>query len=831
MTTPALWNESRYALKLGGESAEVTELSLAEWPEPFQTSYETDAHFWPYVIFVDGKVSDLQIPVRVTNGRPSKIAPNEAVLLQYVVLEYDDHDSETGMPPDEREAFVELLELLPADSPLRRWAAFYWTKGGARLVYRLTHAISFERYSRYWRALAAELAEHTGIECDATGLEWWRCYRLPKVRRDGVPSQHHDWFMLDLTENLLETDSVAPRVQPVPWERTAASAPAAGPSPAAKIEPLTPEVSKLVRTALKSTAAFAYVYEGAQPPQGERDRIISLVAGITVGKLFGRHPTITPENIYQLLLPMVEDIDTEGEVLTSKLWRLVSLSWNAELERAREQEHEAIVAKTREEELAIAVVRCWPPEARPGKDEDQVAWAMKRLLLARRNGLVPFNGTHYSPSVLTPGQVPSHLRDLIPFADGLYTSTGALRGAASLIGDFATNIQEMAFVMGPKRGVTVALHRGEPRIEIVPHQIDQRLMAAAEHSQEVDSYLRSYGRDNYRRLVSWLSACPALQKGPIAALSLRGPRGAGKSMLALAVSEIFGGWVGGATAFSKHNEGLLESPVIVLDEGLPQKVEGVAVPDAFRTMQSGMPWHIDPKFLPVTPATINWRFMMTSNGNDVIRSLAGNSSLQREDTEALMQRIVHLEVPPHASAFLAAAGGRGFTKEWIEGDALLPRHILWLYRTALENNAFVTSQRFLVEGEEDMLLMALMEGGGAAPEVAQLICKDVDAWMTGRANTIQHLRVETEKEGLVGVWIRKLDWTRAAAERLGRGFKSIDIRRVIERWTTGKDFKFNGAVHTQIRLKEVENIARVENIDHDNLLRLIEKSARAVATA
>jgi hypothetical protein len=837
MSTPSLWHVDRFAQKLGSEGNAVTLLQTAEWPEPFSTSFDTDAHFWPYSIFVHGELSELQIPVKVQHGEPVGLdRSKEAVLLHYIVLEYDDHKAEGGMPAEEREAFLELLDMLPPAAPAARFAAFYWTKGGARLIYRLSRPISWERYSRAWRGLAAELHFNTGIQVDQTGREWWRCYRLPKVQRDGKPTESEPYYSLLLQEEVLDPDQLTYRSEALSWENGVEIPGEAPDRPTpqriADLPALTTSLAKMVRKKLSGTAAFAYAYEGVQPDPGTRDAAIRQAAGVACSRLFGIHPALHPEHVYGLLLPMVEGVQSDGEALDAKLWRLVQHSWNAEVQAARAKQQVIESVTDAMHTAAVCVAKAWPADMVPSDPDELLPWAMKRLLLARRSTVFAFDLQKgcYGLHPLSAAQVPALLRDMMPGYEGFRTEFGSLRAPQSLMSDYSTNVSQVRYSMGPSRGLHLDRDaRGEIVLDIVPHAIDATLYSAAEHSIDVERWMQSMGQVNYGRLLSWLQAYPALSLGPTAALSLRGPKGAGKSLIALACARVFGhdGWVPAYSAFSDFNDHLLKSPLIVADEGLPQKFSGMRVQDSFRTMQSGMPVAIRALYTPPAPAQINWRFILTSNNNDVVRSLAGHSAIARDDTEALMQRLVHLEIPTQSCEFLARMGGRGYTNNWIEGDAILPRHILWLYQQAVANNAILLRQRFLVEGEFDPALVAMMEGGGATPEVAMLICQDINQAMRATTGTNPHVHVELSKQGLIGCWIRKMEWSRSAMPRLDNTVKASEIRRVLDRWSTGKEYRFGSATYTLIRLAEVANIARSENIEHDSLMRLLDRQQSA----
>jgi hypothetical protein len=74
-----------------------------------------------------------------------------------------------------------------------------------------------------------------------------------------------------------------------------------------------------------------------------------------------------------------------------------------------------------------------------------------------------------------------------------------------------------------------------------------------------------------------------------------------------------------------------------------------------------------------------------------------------------------------------------------------------------------------------------------------------------------------------------MEWARNAVSRLDNTVKAGEIRRVIDRWSTGKEYRFGSATYTLIRVAEVATIARSENIDHDSLIRLIDRQQQVMS--
>jgi P4 family phage/plasmid primase-like protien len=154
-------------------------------------TYSTDAHFVPYTL------------VR-PNGDPTTPRVNKAAVpelerrgwrLEFhtAVLDIDCPEAHRGdgVASDAwREAQEEIYEDLPAE--LFEGLGVYHTRGGYRMLWRLPEALDADTYLATVARLRAAVAEH-GIVADRL-VDWGRCYRLPKVRRDGVMQDyHHDY--------------------------------------------------------------------------------------------------------------------------------------------------------------------------------------------------------------------------------------------------------------------------------------------------------------------------------------------------------------------------------------------------------------------------------------------------------------------------------------------------------------------------------------------------------------------------------------------------------------------------------------------------------------
>lgn len=161
---------------------------VLELEEALRRSWDTDAHFVPYVVrLADGTYPD-RIPRINLPGFALLEADGHAVVYGALVYDLDDpvaHADTSGATPA-RPIWREDLDDTLAELPLElRPSVSYGTKRGARIVYLLEREIvGGAAYHRAWAGLRERL-QAEALEVDPL-IEWNRCYRLPDVVRAGV---------------------------------------------------------------------------------------------------------------------------------------------------------------------------------------------------------------------------------------------------------------------------------------------------------------------------------------------------------------------------------------------------------------------------------------------------------------------------------------------------------------------------------------------------------------------------------------------------------------------------------------------------------------------
>ena len=154
-----------------------------ELTEALQHQHTSDAHFVPYVLVRDGKEA---LTPRVNKSAVTELESRGwSLRFSVAVLDIDCPEAHRGdgvASDDWREAQAEIYEDLPYE--LYQGLGVYHTRGGYRMLWRLPEALGADDYLATVARLRAAVAEH-GIVADRL-VDWGRCYRLPKVRRDGA---------------------------------------------------------------------------------------------------------------------------------------------------------------------------------------------------------------------------------------------------------------------------------------------------------------------------------------------------------------------------------------------------------------------------------------------------------------------------------------------------------------------------------------------------------------------------------------------------------------------------------------------------------------------
>lgn len=198
---------------------------------------------------------------------------------------------------------------------------------------------------------------------------------------------------------------------------------------------------------------------------------------------------------------------------------------------------------------------------------------------------------------------------------------------------------------------------------------------SAQHSPDVERWLRAFAGSDYPVLERWLSLAVDLAE-PLVALNLMGPGGAGKSLLAEGLARIWGtaGTLKAEDATQTYNECMQFSPIVFADERLPTAWSGAGGGGALRQFVQMRNRSFNKKYEPVVHMVGCHRVILAANNEYLVKFA---EELTEMDRAAIAERILFFKVRPEAVACLAAIR---HPERFIHED-LVARHVLWLRET------------------------------------------------------------------------------------------------------------------------------------------------------
>jgi hypothetical protein len=805
---------SRFALK------SVTPLQTIEWKQAFTDQFDTDAHAWPYLLHApDGSIAVPQIRVPVKEP--------ERVFCYFVFLDYDGLDA------------FDHLHKIPQDHFLWRPCAIYKTKAGMRLVYRLEEPVTAAEYGPLVRGMALELWHRTSLRVDPSTDQWTRCFRLPKVTRsDGKadgPTWLQDYFVEPgIGDDTLDPDELPRRKDKLPWAATFSAPVDTGDKPDLD-EELHPGRQKLYKSLLRISRFRSYIFEDAQILPGRRDPTLLAMAGEIVSKAFKGVPESSAVEIFLLLLPIVMQMEKDaGEEWHDKLWRMVTYSWSQEAgkEAERKKQHEEDC--TARDFVVEKMLTLLPAEEVPNDTIPRSAFASRHFCLQTGRGafVVQKDGT-YSTQALQTSQLPAHFNEGLQFLveGGFRKSDGEPMKGQRILDAYSTNVDTVEYVAATKQE-TRLIGIGEKRVlQVTPFCLRPDLVEQAELDADIDGWLETFDRPIL--LKRWLAASLALHLGGVASLYLHGPARVGKSMLAQGVAECFHAQpVPGAQAFSEYNGGLFDSPVVMIDEGLPNRTNGVDTADMFRSMVTGGPVSVMKKYGNALVSKIPYRLVFTANSFDMVRQLIGRRTMGPQDRDAFRERILVMDTGSKPAEYLDSRGAMEFTRHhkkgsWIGGECRLARHLIRLYQMAFEESAFCRAGRLLVEGEAHPSFTLSFDLSGAGRDVVDDLTGDIKKRNDNTAVGLDLMKALEITDGRV--WVKKRPYCKFSCSRSGN--RNTDGYTVaLERFLspTIRSSPNDMTTQTLVDMQKLIFCAQAEGLDYKSL-EILQKKAAGVA--
>ncbi|MEM1451086.1 MAG: bifunctional DNA primase/polymerase [Planctomycetota bacterium] len=415
-----------------------------------------------------------------------------------------------------------------------------------------------------------------------------------------------------------------------------------------------------------------------------------------------------PRLVYALTYKLTKDFGAPG--WRESVWQAVLDAWDAaeaELDALR-VEHERAEQERAEqrgslvETILAGLAESFPDERVPDDPEARTDWMMEHLALVDPRGRVylvdrdgRFPEEPNSRSGLASRIKKTGLEPLVALEEIRGKTAHRLTGA-----EIVTNLQPSDVA-----SVTYDLDLEFPSATLVG---DQYRLALPLHpladlkplwSDEIDDYFRfTYGED-YDDLMRCLASVPEVRRRMVT-IVVEGPNSVGKGMLGLGIAGVFRhGHPNSARAFDRFNSGLVRTPVIVCEEGLPKGAYQGSVAQRIRSLIGGGSEEIEGKGIEKIELEINPRVLICTNDlqREVVRPLLGEDGLNRASQDAVGIRLATFKIREEAKGYLAERGHERLTGRWIK-DRLLARHILALHERLIESE-IARGNRFLGEPE------------------------------------------------------------------------------------------------------------------------------------
>lgn len=728
--------------------------------EALSKDWTQDAHLILYSLLDE---DGTEIFARVSKRSPfaaELIQQNGSIKVSILVFDHDLPKAGNLKQEWTEEGLGEFVQgLVEADLPSPTY--FYTTLHGSRFVYVLSKPVDHLRADALCRAMIAQFATK-GIELDSSCTDWTRLFRLPRtVREDsGESFATSPHFMMVGPGDTLDPDSIAITDASAAPDTFADVEPYEGDMPNEdEVRALLMRVGensreypsdwyKTAKQFLQGRESYAVCFEDApiDTSKGWNNGVIKLVGQI-IG-MTARQENATPEGIFALLYGALEQLQVEesrGANQTDwfdKTWDIIKRMWANEqsqiLAQNQEREKQLVAAKGVRDEILTKIKEQRPQDV--PKDPEAAKEFLRQRMIASDGRMhwvmrpdASYNIKPIGDSMLVPMIRELGMEDVIETSE-MRGKSWVPRSTKSILDDHATPIisvrcssrEPIAYIEGAAgyRTLHIPVHRLNPLVK-------------PEFSAAVDEWLRKLFGEKYNLGIEWLSW--ALEVGsPICAINLYGAPGVGKGLLVQGLAECFEGErMNDGRVMGKFNEGLLHTPLINCDEGVPsiKSDEALALDQAFRSFVSGGSITIRSMFMNPFTANVYPRIMFTSNDRDILRSIVGHRDLTDDDIRAIELRLLSIRITSEAREFLTSRGNYSYTAGWVHGKQrskyVLANHIMFLYKNRVPSRH--SSGRLLVEGEvETTLVRGLRLRSASSQTVLKALVKMIESPQTKR---------------------------------------------------------------------------------------------------
>lgn len=290
--------------------------------------------------------------------------------------------------------------------------------------------------------------------------------------------------------------------------------------------------------------------------------------------------------------------------------------------------------------------------------------------------------------------------------------------------------------------------------------------------EEVDEWLQIFGGEHYERLCEWLASAPHLDRA-LCALYLKGPKGCGKSLFAVALARLWDSTpVELHNIFESFNESLVRVPIVHAEEAVPKFWRGMPATTRLRALITEPSRELLRKYR--TPAEMRGyiRLILTSNNDELLRS----DIHTKEDLHAIAQRFLMINAGSDSTDYLLSLPD---VDSWRRED-VFAEHVLCL----AEDLPVEKAGRFWVEGNAEEMSLGLMVGSHWNSRVCQWLVQYLmhpDLVSSGLRGTVRRRGGEfyVNEQALLSHWQQYFPGTREEpeVERIASALRTVSQGR------------------------------------------------------
>jgi hypothetical protein len=376
------------------------------------------------------------------------------------------------------------------------------------------------------------------------------------------------------------------------------------------------------------------------------------------------------------------------------------------------------------------------------------------------------------------------------------------KSISTFLEEYATVVRHVVFDLANPRGgydaktQTIYLAAAPPQVDPVEHPEIQRWL---EHHDT--------------HLIDMIATMPHLSK-MLPALVLTGTKGAGKTLLAIGVGQIYGrSCLDADAALGQFNASMLsKQPIIFMDEKAASAYEREGTTLIRKFVTQGVR-QLDEKFQARVELLGYPRLIVAANNADV---LATAQDMSTEDREAFAERLVHIDMDagkdhlarqPHIQTY------------WLD-RRWLAEHIFWLSKNWEVQHP---GRRFAVANNNTALHDGLASKSGSASDVACWLLRYVT-----NPNTAKHLPISFDggilrvnSGAIIQGWSIYLDGhSPPSPSKISRALRSLASTRQKIKWVQGGTQKRVNAYQIDPRLLRASNETHGLVDDFDKLFGL-----------